>query len=169
MQGKQEEDRQRAHRTGRGPWAGTDLPLQVGHLFHGFHSPRERFEVKEEVLRLPDADGLLLRRGGKKQVTPGVLSTLSRTPEGSLPEGGLVEWACTPAPLQKGPSFHKDPAGVSYRVQKLALLEALWESEGGKAGLQEPCPCLILRARAPWRLQGWARSCLDAEALTHVQ
>lgn len=76
---------------------------------------------------------------------------------------------CTPAPLQKGPSFHKDPAGVSYRVQKLALLEALWESEGGKAGLQEPCPCLILRARAPWRLQGRARPCLDAEALTHVQ
>ena len=66
MQGKQEEDRQRAHGKGRGPWAGTDLPLQVGHLFHSFHSSWERFEVKEEVLRLPDADGLLLRRGGKK-------------------------------------------------------------------------------------------------------
>lgn len=37
------------------------------------------------------------------------------------------------SPLQKGPSFHKDPAGVSYRVQKLALLEALWELGGGKA------------------------------------
>ena len=65
-QGKQEEDRQRAHGKGRGPWAGTDLPLQVGHLFHSFHSSWERFKVKEEVLRLPDADGLLLRRGGKK-------------------------------------------------------------------------------------------------------
>lgn len=65
MQGEREEDRQRARGKGRGPWVGTDLPLQVGHLFHGFHSPREWFEVKEEVLRLPDADGLLLR--GKKK------------------------------------------------------------------------------------------------------
>lgn len=102
-------------------------------------------------------------------MTPGVLSTLSPTPEDSLPEGRLVEWACTPVPLQEGPSFHKDPAGANYRVQKLALLEAPPESEGGKTGLQEPRPCLILRARAPWRLQGRARSCLHAEALTHVQ
>lgn len=44
--------------------------------------------------------------------------------------------------LQEGPSFCKDLAGASYRVQKLALLAASRESEGGKAGPQEPRPCL---------------------------
>lgn len=44
--------------------------------------------------------------------------------------------------LQEGASFCRDLAGASYRVQKLALLAASWESEGGKAGLQEPRPCL---------------------------
>lgn len=38
-----------------------DLLLQTGHLLHSFHSSRKGLKFKEEILRLPDADGLLLR------------------------------------------------------------------------------------------------------------